>query len=156
MAQNGPTAVRVELLRLKVLQLVNEGYNCAEAGAKLGITRVRAWQLVNEEMALIATEQSKEAMDWRMKLTVRKEARMRRLVEIADTARTGKDISGEISALAKADAIDTDLAKLWGANAPVKTDVTSNGETVAANNVFAVPVQEASIEAWLAKQSTAQ
>lgn len=152
MSETGPTAMRVETLRLEVVALVNKGYSIPQAGAALGISRVRAWQLVKEEMEVIKDETFQEAIEWRHKETVRKENRMQRFEEIAERAQKGGDLQAEIAALAKADAISTELAKMWGAYAPARTDVTSNGETLEAQAVFAVPVQDASVEEWLSKR----
>jgi hypothetical protein len=49
-------------MRRQALRVVNQGYSCPQIGAALGITRQRAWQLMNEEMDLVAAETFEEAL----------------------------------------------------------------------------------------------
>jgi hypothetical protein len=150
----GETTRRQEYLRLDVLRLINRGYSLTEAANDLGISRYRVSMLVKQEMEVVAQENCKEAMDWRMKLTMRQESRIKRLAEIMERAKDNEDLTSEINAIAKASGIDVELAKLWGAAAPVRTDITSNGEKIeTAPAVFAVPVQALSIAEWQAART---
>lgn len=149
LTEAGDVTRRQEYLRLDVLRLVNLGYSLAETATELGISRYRVGMLVKQEMEVIAQECCKEAIDWRMKLTLRQESRIKRLNEIMERAKDNEDLASEINALAKASGIDIELAKLWGAAAPVKTDITSNGETVTPV-VFAVPQTKDTIADWVA------
>lgn len=39
-----------------MLSLSNLGYSCPQIGEALGVSRVRAWQLLSEEMDLVRAE----------------------------------------------------------------------------------------------------
>lgn len=147
-AKAGPTTARVELMRREALRMVNLGYSCPQIGEVLGITRVRAWQLVSEEMALVASETFEDGLKWRHKLTARHESRLKALeVEVSKTV----DPAAKIAAIDKGRAIDIELGKLWGAYAPAKSELSGpNGGPIETNGVFAVPIGTIDAGAWTA------
>lgn len=91
MAKAGPIVARVEAMRLEAFKLVNQGYSRPAIGEILGVSRVRAWELINQEMEAIAEETHTEALAWRLKLTARHEARLRQLDVIARKAKQDSD-----------------------------------------------------------------
>ncbi|CDN85770.1 hypothetical protein BN948_00163 [Hydrogenophaga intermedia] len=81
----------------------------------------------------------------RRQQTARLESRLKQLQKIIDES---KDHGVIVNAIAKMVAIDVETAKLWGAYAPAKTDITSNGETM--QGAFAVPLGDVDPAAWAA------
>jgi hypothetical protein len=153
-AKAGPTTARVELMRREALRLVNLGYNCpqiADALTDLGFTRVsrqRAWQLVTEEMDLLAAETLEDAAKWRLKLTARHEGRLKALNEAVAKA---TDPATLIAAIDKAKGIDIEIGKLWGAYAATRTELTGADGNPLVTGVFAVPLDAQTTEAWTAR-----
>lgn len=151
MAKAGPTAVRVETMRLEAMKLVNQGFSCPAIGEILGISRVRAWTLINEELEAIAAETLQEALEWRLKLTARHEARLASLAAIAERAVKKEDLSAELSAIQRGTAIDVEIGKLWGAPAPSKAELSGpNGGPLEVQGAFAVPIGTVDADNWTA------
>jgi hypothetical protein len=134
MSSTGPVAVRAEVLRSEALRMRRAGMSCPDIGTALGVTRVRAWQLVVEAMDELRAETLQEAADWRIDLTDEHRENLKRAKELRDNV--DPDIAAK--GIAQGTAILGKLADLWGANAPTKIAATNPDGTASA--VFAVPV----------------
>ena len=155
-AKAGVLSVRTEEKRRAAWRLANEkGFNCPQIAEAIGVTRQRAWQLISEELVIVQGETFAEAIEWRLTQTAGHLADLRLLDEIAAQAKLDKDLKILVSVVKERRALRAELSKLWGAYAPTKTDITTGGDALSpAMQVFAVPLQDASVQEWLLKHRT--
>lgn len=149
-ARTGKTAVRVLDMKREAWRLRLQGYSIPEIGDQLGVTRQRAWQLLDAENKAVQDETHQAAADYRALQVARHESRLRELQTIVDASKT---LPGErISAIDKMRAIEAELSKLTGAYAPVKSELAgADGGPLAVQGVFAVPLNHAEPSAWESK-----
>lgn len=150
-AKVGETAARVAAMKLEVFRLLKQGLSCPEIAHDLGISRQRAYQLASEELEAVKAETKDAALDWRVLLTARQEARLRELQALAIKAVAKNDIGAAVGAIDKQRAVDVEIGKLWGAYAPVKGELSGpDGGPLQTTAAFAVPLGTVDAAAWAA------
>jgi hypothetical protein len=148
-AKVGGTSARVEQMRREVFRMLNEGMSCPQIGDVLGISRERAWQLGNEEMAVVKAESHSLALDYRVRLTARHESRINKLQRVIDDPRSEPGLV--VTAIDKQRGCDIEIGKLWGAYAPAKSELSGpDGGPIQAQGAFAVPIGTTDPAAWAA------
>jgi hypothetical protein len=152
-AAAGATTARVEVMRDQVLAMSNTGMTCPQIGEALGISRNRAWQLLNEALEMLHSETMDKTEHWRAIMSQKWLVQMAKGEALRDQALARGDeppVEGAKEPTLPLDTLETangmlersmdKLAKIWGVYAPVKTeskaevqaDVTSKGEAIAA------------------------
>lgn len=146
-AKVGATSARVELMRRDVFRMLNQGMSCPQIGDVLGISRERAWQLAKEEMEALKAETHEAALEWRLRLSARHDSRYQVLDAVITDPKV--DHGTRVAALSKQTDINKELGKLWGAYAPVKTELSGpDGGPIQAQGAFAVPIGPVDATAW--------
>lgn len=146
-ARTGKTSVRVLDMKREAWRLRLAGYSIPEIGDQLGVTRQRAWQLLDAENKAVQDETHQAAADYRALQVARHESRLRELQTIIASAKSLP--SERIAAFGQIRGIEAELSKLMGAYAPAKAEVSGpDGSPI---GVFAVPLAQPTTEAWVAK-----
>lgn len=127
-AATGATTARVEQMRAQAFEMLVRGIKCPEIGRVLGVSRNRAWQLATEGLAQLKAETMDKAEQYRLMLTERHMRRLALLDEIIeskdDKGVYNYDANARITASSQARGIEQEIAKLWGAYMPDKSEVS--------------------------------
>lgn len=160
-AKTGETTARVESMRLKAFELKLQNQTCTQIGEALGVSRVRAWQLLNEHLEELKAETLDKAEQWRAILSGKalEQAHKGELLQEKATEALGKpdgtvDLAMLETANSMINAAHEKLAKLWGAYSP--TRVESKSELKADVTSAGVPLGTAGAEAALQAMSAEQ
>lgn len=147
-AKAGVSAVQAEQRRLNAWRLADEeGLNCPEIAERLGVTRQAVHQMLQKEMDVREGEVSEHFLRWRTKNTVRHETQLRQLAEIRTRAVSEADLKTQLACVKEARKVVAELSKLWGANAPVKNELSGpNGGPVQTQTLPGIDLSNATDE----------
>lgn len=123
-AQTGKTRLTSAERRRRAWELRLEGQTLQQIGDELGVTKQAVHRMLQKALDEAAQLNIEAAEELRRIEDERLERRFARIVDLMDNKTNAKTLMELDSRL---DAISTAKRKLWGLDAPTRTDVTSGG-----------------------------
>lgn len=124
-AQTGKMRLTSAERRRKAWELRLEGRTLQQIGDELGVTKQAVHRMLQKALDEAAQLNIEAAEELRRIEDERLERRFARIIDLMDTYKTNAKTLMELDA--RLDAISSAKRKLWGLDAPTRTDVTSGG-----------------------------